>query len=778
MAEARGEQKGMFKTNRMHFLLLAIFAFAFVYRIALLLWQTYPPGSDIGFHAGVINSITQPGNTNFLYNFYQMGGGVELEFPGYHIFAAEIVLLTGLPSYLAQAFIVAFFSSLIVVAIFLVTRMVWSEFAAFIAALFVAISRFDIEILCWGGYPNIVALLLIPLTFYLFLKKDKLTPAPFLVSTSFLVASILLTHSLSAAVFLSITGVTLLFSLLFPKAFGARRTTVLYWVLPLFIGAVLVSPFLASAAPHYLNESSLFSGATAVGQALLVYRAVPLEMTILLFACVVPLFFFSKKYQGRFLWLPTFLLLMWLLLPLLMTQDYLVGLYMDSVRFLYYLIYPAIIISAVATAYAAYSFGGVFSGRYGSKRLDKKEKPSFNKPRLRIFAFVRRKAVYTTLTAVFLVILFVGLPMFRFPWEAVKVHNFYQVMNNSGYEAIQWARQNTPLNSMFAADFHYGWWLAGVGQRPTISNVDLQALSLAREVDISRNVSYLLDTDYAIDNGYLQVREDGGYTSRNNPLIEADINWTYAPYPFVHFNNDNITLAYRSSGSGKSMNISEIPVTKMQLSAAQTQSPSIIVNRANNDLSCSETLTLSQGLKFVNITFVLQVNSPLVSLDALNFMVEAKGLVRPTENMLTVLDVGNNACTQLIFAESQPEVSIIDVRYPCVTELAYHLQGKSAVEVQILAGLYMVSTDEMISMDQFNQLPAVTAQTALTPSAGLPIIAFDYRKALQDYDISYIANRNFEVNPKFASDPTFSLVFSNSEVAFFRVETPAAMGMG
>ena len=74
----------MFNASKKHTLLFVIFAFAFAYRIFLLLWQTYPPGSDIGFHASVMNSITQSGNTNFLMNSYQMGGEIELEFPGYY----------------------------------------------------------------------------------------------------------------------------------------------------------------------------------------------------------------------------------------------------------------------------------------------------------------------------------------------------------------------------------------------------------------------------------------------------------------------------------------------------------------------------------------------------------------------------------------------------------------------------------------------------------------------------------------------------------------------
>jgi hypothetical protein len=35
--------------------------------------------------------------------------------------------------------------------------------------------------------------------------------------------------------------------------------------------------------------------------------------------------------------------------------------------------------------------------------------------------------------------------------------------------------------------------------------------------------------------------------------------------------------------------------------------------------------------------------------------------------------------------------------------------------------------------------------------------------------ISYVANRAFGVNAKFACDPLFSLVFINNEVAIFKV---------
>ncbi len=106
----------------------------------------------------------------------------------------------------------------------------------------------------------------------------------------------------------------------------------------------------------------------------------------------------------------------------------------------------------------------------------------------------------------------------------------------------------------------------------------------------------LLDTDYMIDNGYIQVREDGGYIGRHNPMFLADLNWTYFPYSFFQFNNSEIMLLSRNGESVQSTDITQIPVTNMQLVGAQTDNPSIIVNKGNSDFNYSEILTVSKGV--------------------------------------------------------------------------------------------------------------------------------------------------------------------------------------
>jgi hypothetical protein len=762
----------MFQANKKYVLLPFIFAFAFVYRMVLMFWQNFPPGADIGLHASVINSITGSGNTNFLYDYYQMGGGQSLTFPGYHIFASGVILMTGMPDYIAQAVIVAFFSSLIVLIAFLITRTVWTESAAFIVAFLVAVSRFDIEMLMWAGYPNVITLLLIPVAFYLFLQRERFSLTPFLVSTSILVGSIFLTHSLSAAVFVGITAATVFFALIAPRMFGTTRKNVLYWLLPLFIGALLVSPFLVSAVPAYLSANSSFTAASVIDKAILATRVLPLDVVLALFACLLPYFLLSKKYQRRFLSLPTFLLIMWLFVPLVLTQGYMFGLYVDYNRFLYFLVLPVIILFAVMIDHGSAYFANVISTYHALTSQLRKAQRAASKLATRVSAGIKRKNIYSIFALGFILIFLVTLPIFAAPWQGVTIQSFYQVMDNPGYQAIQWAEQNTAPSSVFVSDALYGWWLGGFAERPTLSAVPSQFLTVDSELAPATVAANLLDTDYVIDNGYIQVREDGGYIGRHNPEFLADVNWTPFPVSFFQFNDSEITLLSQNAGSVQSTDITQIPVTNMKLVGAQGDSPSIVVNKANSDFSYSEILTVSKGVTFANMTIVVQSNSQSVSLDWINFILNSQGeFLQPTNNTVAMLDVGMKEVGQLVFVENQPQISSFNSENPCVTQLSYNLQGKSTAEIQVLVGVYQVTENDIENQASLNKTLTINAQNAEKPAVSLPMTTFDYKAAIQANSVSYIANRDFGSNPKFANDPEFSLVFINNEVAIFKVRT-------
>ena len=475
----------MFKLSKSHLLLFLIVVFSFLYRVFLMLWGSYPPGADIGLHNSIIHSITQSGNTNFYWNYYHMGSGVSLTFPGYHIFVSYIILMTGLPDALAHALVVSLFSSLIVAVAFLITKKVWGGTAALIAALLVAFSRFDIEMLMWGGYPNAVALMLIPLTFYLFLQREKFSLLCFVVVTSLLSGAIFLTHSLSAVIFVGITFSTFVIGTVFSSRFGVRRSYFFIWLLPLILGAVIISPFLVAGLPVFLGSytGAFTGGVSDIRLALLSTQTLTLDYVLPLLLCIFIIFLLSKKYHGKFFSVSALLLSMWILIPAIGTQGYLVGFYTDYSRFKYFVYLPVII-----TLGLVIDFASNFLAKGTELLLSKiKTLPQIGAGIKRKLSRLRRlrllstrKPIYVLLVTIFTIYSLFSVSIFVMPSDSINIPNFYQVMNDQLYQGIQWARNYTPADSVFVGDALYGWWFSGFAQRQTLSASDPQYLILPR----------------------------------------------------------------------------------------------------------------------------------------------------------------------------------------------------------------------------------------------------------------------------------------------------------
>jgi hypothetical protein len=807
----------MLKLTRKPLLLLLVFVFSFIYRLIFMLWNGFPSGADIGLHNSVIYSITASGNTNFLWNFYQIGGGLSLTFPGYHIFTASVIFMTGLPEYIAQAVVVSLFSALLVLAAFLITRKIWNEPAAFIVAFLVAISRFDIEMLLWGGYPNVITLLLIPLTFYLYLQKERFSTTPFLACSSLLVASLFLSHSLSAAIFVGITFLAVLAIFVAPKSLGVTRKTGVYWLLPIFIGVALASPFIANAVPAYLSDNSTFNvsdGTDAINAATLSTRILPLELVLPLFLIIPAFLLFSKKYQGKYLTLSTFLLCSWIFVPLFLTQGYLFGFVIDYNRFLYFVILPIMMFIAMLIDHGSDFFAKTVDAyrilqsqkeqaklaptpknqsAYPTRlqraidRQNQKAKQNADKAAAWISKHATHKTVYSLFLLGFLLFSFFAIPIFMTPIQGRTIENFYQFMDDPSWEAIQWLKENTPADAILVADAHYGWWLSGFALRPTLSAVDPQYLTLAREFPLAKNASNLLDTNYLVDNGLVQVREDGGYIARHNPEILANLNWTYFPYSFFNFDSNQNIIKYSVDGVQYSTSLDQLAVLDMYMTTYPQTDPDynlIVVCRGNEFFNYTQYTTIYRGVRFVNLTATLDTVRPDVALNWLDIDLESKGITIPYADSQTIglIDLGVKTFGQLIFNEKQPAVTA-PTEHSNKMHLEYNLQNQAHFQFQIQAAAYSVTdslqyyTDQQTMNNYF--VPLISANLNsfgdVVSSEGF-VESFDYKISLQDHNVSYVIlhaegdqQMPIEMASKFLHDPAFDLVFINSEVAIFQV---------
>jgi hypothetical protein len=779
----------MFKTSRNQLLLFAILAFSLIYRFVLVVRQTFPPGADIGLHNSIIHSITQSGNTNFLYNFFHMGGGSSVTFPGYHVFVSYVILLTGLPDYVSQGLVVCLFSSLTVVAAFLITRRVWNVSAALVAAFLVAISRFDLEMIMWSGYPNVITLLLIPLVFYFFIMKERFSSWSFFAVVSLLSGAIFLTHSLSSVLFLSITFVTVIFGLIFARKLHIQRTSLLSWIPPLFVGAILIFPFLLQVAPAYLgaDAATFTGGVAAIRDALLQTKILPLEIVIPLFACIFLYFLFSKYYSGKYLSLPVMLLVFWWLIPGVLTQGYLFGLFTDYQRFLYFVIFPITVLIGIGLYHCARFVGQASAVLTSFIQELPQVRNSNSKTLRRVLPRLKHRNFLIAFMLLFVLYAFLAVPLFASPSQGIAVQSFYQLMNNSEYEAIQWAKTNTPSNSVFMTDAQYGWWFSGFALRPTISAVEPQYLTNIREFEPATAARYLLDTDYLVDNGLIQVREDGGYIGRHNPEILIDLNNTYFPYPFFNLDNSQTELILRIENSVdpvKKINMTAVPVADMHIENGilnnGNEYASIFVTKQNQFFNFTQVTTICQGSRFVNITATLTSNDPSVTFDYLTFYMPTKGtFVQGKEsNVIGQVDIYERVIGEILFTDSQPEIN--DNFGPL--RIDYNLNAQSNSKIALSAGLYEYDpTLWKLSQDNpedeltahYTQLLEDYAKNYTIPISDKPLEVFDYRQAISDHTVSYVVLRNFEHLPRFAGDPMFSLVFINDGVAIFQVRKGA-----
>ncbi len=711
-----------------------------------------------------------------------MGGGSSVTFPGYHIFLSYITLLTGIPNHIAHALVVSLFSSLIVLVAFLITRKVWNVQAAVIVALLVAISRFDIEMLMWGGYPNVITLMLIPLAFYLFLEKDRFSALPFLAVTSLISASIFLTHSLSSALFMATTLATVALGTVFASSRG-KRGSLLTWLLPLVVGALIIAPFLIQVAPAYLgSDANTFTGGVAdITLALLSTKTVPYQVVLPLFAAAFLYFAFSKYYIGKYFTVPTILLVMWWLIPVALTQGYLVGLYTDYERFLYFVLFPLIVLVGLGLYHSGRFFAQASDWLVSVLKQTPQVRAVKNRTLQRLLPHLEHRNFLLAFMLILVLYVSFAIPIFAPPGQGAEVQSFYQLMDNPRYEAIKWAKSNTHTDAVFLTDAQYGWWFSGFAERPTISAVEPQYLTNAREFEPAQVARYVLDTDYLVDNGLIQVREDGGYVGRHNPVFLAKLNDTentYFPYGFFNLNNGQITVTFRDAdGKVLTVDMAEVPVSK-QLMENTTDYASFAVIRDNGIFNFTQTTTVYRGLRFTNTTAAIAAHDPAVTFDTIRFLLHTKGIPIEGEDESTIafFDVFMRVAGQLVFTGGQPQVKVFTVENPSSLEMTYNLGGQPAGGLEFFAGVYPYGAkpDPTLTLkEELNIYEAIAEQAAqdflkVDPEAP-ELYVFDYAESLRAQNVSYIALRDSEQVPRFAKDPAFSLVFINEEVAIFQV---------
>lgn len=733
-------------------LALCIFVFAILYRLLLLQTEMYPPGPDAGLHSSIINSMVLE-NGNFSWNYYHMGGGPSLTHPGFHFFTSFIWLTTGMPDYLAQYLVAALFSSLIVLSAFLITRAAWGlPFASLIAAFLAALSRYDIEMIAWGGYPNVVTLMIISLAFYVFFRRDT-SSTTFVAISSLLIGTLFITHSLSVITFLCIASPFLILAFLTSKKSKDKRA-ILMFVLSIFLGVLLASPFIAHVLPVYLEnvEEGMFVGTINDNREAIVFtRMVSVQLVL---ASLIPAFsflMFSKKYKGVFFSKTSLLFSLWIFIPAVLTQSFIIGVYTDYFRFLHFLIFPLTVFFALLIDHTS----GFITKALGNFTQH-------------IKAPISLRTLHSLLVTGFLVVsLFGFIPFFSSPAEGFSIASYYRVVYPPEFESIEWIKGKTSSDAIFVSSHGYGWWISGLGQRVTLSATEPQFLIIPHEFEAAYIARTLLRTNFVLNNGFIEIWDDGSYVGRYNPMLLINCSKFPEPYPMFYFNESEMTIFYRENTGTKIVDAIGVPPKILTLETAQESARMLIV-RENAHLTLTRRLEVLKGTMFAILSLSIKSLDNDTSLEYVRIMLHTQGKILQMEQTVGVLDENAKVCAQIIFEEKKPFVKMFPSENPNCLELLYAAENAQSMEIKVIIG--GVETEKMEKTYIESLLVNMTRSWSKKESTSLPIQIFDYREIIKSKKITFIAcERKKCAIERFVNDPMFNLVFINDNVAIFKV---------
>jgi hypothetical protein len=351
------------------------------------------------------------------------------------------------------------------------------------------------------------------------------------------------------------------------------------------------------------------------------------------------------------------------------------------------------------------------------------------------------KKILTIIALIITILVFINNSLWSiFPDEGLKRAEFYSIIKEPEYFTLNWIKNKTPEDSILVADHLYGWWLSGIAERTTLSAAGLEFLIYSHELEVAKNAQLLLDTDYYIDNGLIQIRDDGPYLSRHNPLVSIK-KWTGESFPIFQFNEP--ILEYKEGNSS----LSSMLITGNSIE--QNQNLTIISTRYLNELfKIKKMLYLEKEKNYTEILYEIEsINSQINDFNAsFNLLTTAMEKMNQIIDFVTMEKsiIANDSCHklrgQVRFEDPQPEIKINNEKN--YAKIIFQAEDKIKIEIiiEVKDSGYPKETE-----------------------------IWNYKEMIRQYNVSHVVCRDPSVFMKFANDPKFNLLFNCGQITLFKV---------
>ena len=372
----------------------------------------------------------------------------------------------------------------------LVYEVTGSRIAALYSGLITSFAPIYMEMFSWGGYPNLTALLLIPLAIkhlYRWIRGGE-----GIYRSIALGILVVLTHHLSTAILITmLLGMVIIYLVI-----GEGRAALGSGAVGLSVLAVfMVYRYGLSYLSDYVwfNEAAYYDLRVDIVETFL-YAYKTNILALLVTATVLYILYLTLDNTKLF---P--LLFSWIATPFILSQAYLIGVSIDFARFIFFLAQPVTLALGV-----------------GVSMIDIRHW-------LEIVAHWRRKLV--SITLIILLAASLAATMEAGVSTVPNIDAWYQVIDPydpwSRLDALEWINRYTDPRSVFVADEVMGRWIEGYTLRDSLISIHPRWLFREGQVEEYYVASAILNSYLVVTTPYYRLLIQGDLGPRNSLILEA-----------------------------------------------------------------------------------------------------------------------------------------------------------------------------------------------------------------------------------------------------------------
>lgn len=431
-------------------------------------------------------------------------------------------------------------------AFLIAKKMTKSDLAGLLAAFGSSMAPLYIEMLGWGGYPNLLSFFLMGLAIYFVLRAMENPSMVRILEVIILSVLLTFTHHLTLLIYIgTLVGWAFLMIIFRGKSEKIGLSAIMVGLGSsiasfLLYGFVLAWPF----SFIFFNEAAYYELRFEPLQTIpWVFKDSSLAIIIGLVAFTI--FFMVKGVLSkRYLTL----LFSWVVFPCMATLGFLFGVAIDYTRVFFFVVQPLIILSVTPITLI-----------YGSNML--KLTPLSRPIRRKLEALIPFRVNFRKLVVFILIILSILAPLgtFKIGFTAIdNVNNFYNSFDSYGdrekLAALNWISENTFPNDTFVTEGLMARWIEGYSMRRIFLYTEPKFLFVKGELERYYVASSIFLSNYEARNCYVRVLDQAPYNTKLSPQIHFWFKGRY--HECLSF--DDFVLNTKLSLNGKEMVVSSL----------------------------------------------------------------------------------------------------------------------------------------------------------------------------------------------------------------------------